>query len=445
MLEAPTQPIPAILDLEQAIDELRQTIQPLIDPSQEKSWDGVQLKRKEAAILQACLQLAGHCIAILIYQLVLSQSVQMSANVRATGKAGLHYTSEGFKEVTISLIGGVEVRVPTRYKLARKARKGQGRKKKRGKRGKKNGQGFYPVLVLLGISERTTPFVRSYVTQAATQSPSFEQARPVVAWLGLDFSKSRIRRISEAFCQVGLAVRAKQLARFATDQTAAGTTLKGKRVALAVDGGRLNIRKTHRKGRKRKSGWPGYKADWREPKLLIIYILDEEGHKVTRTDIPLVADGTLLGLAEFIKILEMWLHQLGLSQAESIVLLGDGAEWIWNNIPTLLEKLGCQPAQISQILDNCHATQHLYTLGEALFGATAGKAWAKKWTKKLKKGKAKALVSEIKHFLDNKKTKTRKQCRLNTTFSSNTRKKDALIMLILRSRSCPLAVGQSRV
>ena len=440
---------PAILDFDKAIDEFRQAVLPLINPfdqtqdmpAPEEKWDGVKLKSKEVAILQACLQLAGHCIAILIYQLVLNQSVQMAANVRATGKAGLSYTSEGFREVAITLIGGVEVRVPTLYKLARKARKGQGRKKKRGKRGKRQGQGFYPVLVLLGISERTTPLVRSYVTQAATQSPSFEQARPVVAWLGLDFSKSRIRRISEAFCQVGLAARAKQLTRFASGQLPAGTALKGKRVALAVDGGRLNIRQTHRQGRKRKSGWPGYKTDWREPKLLIIYVLDEAGHKITRTDIPLVADGTLLGLAEFMKILEMQLHQLGLAQAESIVLLGDGAEWIWNNVPALLQKLGCRPAQISQVLDNCHATQHLYTLGEALFGSTAGKVWAKKWAKKLKKGQAKALVNEIKHFLDNKKNKDQKTVQTEYNFFFKHQKKGRLDYADFKEQKLPIGSG----
>ena len=129
MPEATTQPTPAILDLEKAIDEFRQEVLLLIDPTPEENWDGVKLKSKEVAILQAGLRLVGHCIAILLYRLVLTQSVQMAANLRVTGKAGLHYTSEGYKEVPITLIGGVEVRVPTLYKLARKARKGRGRKK----------------------------------------------------------------------------------------------------------------------------------------------------------------------------------------------------------------------------------------------------------------------------------------------------------------------------
>ena len=275
MPEATSQPTPAILDLEKAINEFRQTVLPLIDPSgqvqgvyleKEKGWDGPKLRRRELSVYRAGLQLVGHCIAILIYQLVLRQSVQMAASARATGKAGLHYTSEGFREVAITLIGGVEVRVPTLYKLARKPRKKGGRKKKRGKRGKSKGQGYYPVLVMLGISERTTPLVRSYVSQAATQAASFEQARLVVAWLGLDFSKSRIRRISEAFCKVGLAIREERLALRAAGQLSKGVALEGKRVVIGVDGGRINIRQTHRKGRKRKSGWSGYKAEWKEPK-----------------------------------------------------------------------------------------------------------------------------------------------------------------------------------
>jgi hypothetical protein len=297
------------------------------------------------------------------------------------------------------------------------------------------------VLVLLGMSERTTPLVRCYVTQAASQSPSFEQARPLVAWLGLDFSQSRIRRISEAFCQVGLAARAKQLARLVAGQLSTGELLKGKRVVLAVDGGRLNIRQTHRHGRKRKSGWPGYETDWQEPKLLIIYVLDEAGRKVTRTDVPLVADGTLLGLDEFMKILEMHLHQLGVAQAESIVLLGDGATWIWKHVPALLQQLGCRLEQIIQILDNCHATQHLYKLGEALLGLTAGQVWAKKWARRLKKGKAKALVNEIKHFLDNKTSKDQETAQTEYTFFLKHLEKDRLDYAYFKEQKWPIGSG----
>ena len=133
--------------------------------------------------------------------------------------------------------------------------------------------------------------------------------------------------------------------------------------------------------------------------MLIIYVFDEEGRKVKEVEMPLVADGTLKGKEEFLKILEMYLYELGIVEAESIVLLGDGAKWIWKNVSELLYRLGCRPEQLTEILDNCHANQHIYKVGEALFGATEGRKWAKKWVKKLKKGQGKRLVKEIHHFL----------------------------------------------
>ncbi len=344
---------------------------------------------------------------MLISQLSLTESVKAAANLRARGHAGLGYVNQAFKEVSLTLIGGVEVRFQTLYKLARTRTRRRGRTRKRGKRGKSRGQGFYPVLTLLGIRDGVSPLVRCQVSQAATQSPSFAQAVLVVAWLGRDFSARRIRRISEAFCRTGLAARSEQMTQMAAGTLPVGDALAGKRVAIGADGGRINIRQTRRKGRKRKSGWPGYDTDWTEPKLFTLYVLDEHGKKLTGVDVPVKADGTLNGIDAFLKILRLALHTLGIAQAEVVVLLGDGAHWIWNRIPPLLQELGCRASQIIQVLDCCHAVQHLYVVGEAVFGvAKAGKAWAKKWAKtwakKLKRGGAKALVREIERYVSRK-------------------------------------------
>ena len=389
----------AVLNLDQAVEEFFKEVRPLLEIKNEQNWDGEKLKSRELSILQAGLRLVGHCIAILIYQLALNQNVQLAAKLAATGLFCLSYTSQGMRPVTITLIGGVEVTISATYKLARKTLKGRGRKRKRGKRGKSKGQGFYPILVLLGIDNKVSPLVRCLITEAATQAPSFEQARPRVAWLGLNLSASRIRRISENFCQTALARRATRLAELANMPTS--QALRDKRVALAVDGGRINVRRTFRRGRKRKSGWPGYESGWKEPKLLIIYVFDEEGRKVSTTEMPIVADGTIQGLELFLELVELYLHQLGIELANQVVLLGDGAHWIWDHIPSLLQKLGCKGEQVTEILDYCHAVGHLYELGEALFGKK-GKKWAKKWTKKLKKGHVTALLNKISQYLANK-------------------------------------------
>jgi hypothetical protein len=403
MLGTTTEPIPAILDLEQAIDEFRKTVTLLLDPAQEEQWDGVKLKEKEQAILLAGLRLAGHCVAILISTLVLTESVNLAACLRAKGEAGLQYVRQGFKEVPITLIGGVQVRVKTLYVLARVRRRKRGRKRKRGK---SQGQGFYPVLVLLGMGQGVSPLLRCLVTQAATQLPSFEQARQPLSWLGLSFSASRIRRISEAFCAIGLKVRAERLAQYASGELPAGAALEGKRVVVAVDGGRMRIRQPKSRGRKRKSGRRGYDTEWREPKLLSIYVIDERGRKVVRTDVPLVSDGTLMGKDEFLDLLRLYLHQLGIALAEVVVLIGDGAPWIWKNIPHLLTELGCRPEQIVEILDTSHACQHVYQIAEALFGATSqAKDWARKWAKKLKRGHINAFLAQINRCLSQSEAK----------------------------------------
>ena len=85
LLTTTAEPTPAILDLEQAIDDFRATVTPLLDPTPAEQWDGVKLQEQERAILLAGLRLVGHCIAILISTLVLTESVKVAASLRAKG------------------------------------------------------------------------------------------------------------------------------------------------------------------------------------------------------------------------------------------------------------------------------------------------------------------------------------------------------------------------
>ena len=442
MMRTTAEPIPAILDLDQAIEDFRKTVTPLLDPAQEENWDGIKLKEKELAILRAGLRLVGHCIAILIYQLCLVESVRLAASARVRGKAGLHYVRQAFKEVPITLIGGVQVRVKTLYRLSRKCTKRRGRKKKRGKRGKSQGQGYYPVLVLLGISERVSPLVRCRVAQLATQSPSFEQAKQEMAWLGLGFSTSRIRRISRAFCAVGLKIRAERLSRMKAEELPAGDRLKGKRVVVSVDGGRIRIRKNTTRGRKRKSGRRGYEGEWKEPKLLTMYVLDEQGRKVISVDVPLVNDGTLMGKDKFLEMLRLYLRELGIALAKVVVLIGDGAKWIWNNIPSLLKSLGCRPEQIVQILDYCHACEHVYDLGEAIFGATSqSKGWARRWCQRLKQGRARSLLKEVERYLAKKESKDLGEMRTEYNYFKRHQENGRLDYPQFRASKLPIGSG----
>jgi len=80
----------------------------------------------------------------------------------------------------------------------------------------------------------------------------------------------------------------------------------------------------------------------------------------------------------------------GLEQAKQVVVLGDGAPWIWNLAAEHF------PGAV-QILDLYHAKEHLWDVAHAVFGrgTAVGKAWATHACSLLEQGHSEALVSAI--------------------------------------------------
>src|SRR5712691_8708498 len=80
----------------------------------------------------------------------------------------------------------------------------------------------------------------------------------------------------------------------------------------------------------------------------------------------------------------------GLEQAQQVVVVGDGAPWIWNLAAEHF------PGAV-QILDLYHAKEHVWDVAHAVFGgATASAtAWATQACSLLEQGQSEALVSAI--------------------------------------------------
>jgi hypothetical protein len=83
-------------------------------------------------------------------------------------------------------------------------------------------------------------------------------------------------------------------------------------------------------------------------------------------------------------------EQGGLSQAQQVVVIGDGAPWIWNLAAEHF------PGAV-QIVDLYHAKEHVWDVAHAVFGSgtAAATAWATHACSLLEEGQSEALVSAI--------------------------------------------------
>jgi len=396
--------IPALLNLDAALEEFRSTVNPLLEVGEKSDWDGPQLLAREQAILRAALILAGQCTALLLTRLVSSLQVQQTARECTQSLRQPTSAGHGNRRVNVTVIGGVSVPLLVEYVVARKPRKSRGRKRKPGRRVAARQQGFYPVLALLGIADRLSPLVRSLVAEHGNLSVSFAAACHTLAQVGITMSTKRVARVTHAFNQVGLRQRHRWVEQYRQGILPTGTLLKGQRVVLSVDGGRTRIRRPKPGRRRKHSRHHGYRADWREPKLLTIYVVDERGRKVKKGCIPVTNDGTFEGVEAFMDLLGMHLTRVGIRYARWVHLTGDGAPWIWERIPTLLRQLGCPADIISEAIDFCHAAGKLNDFAQLAFSSQSeAQAWFRKERHLLKQGQVDKVLRHMEALLSQSK------------------------------------------
>ena len=180
-------------------------------------------------------------------------------------------------------------------------------------------------------------------------------------------------------------------------------SLAGKRVVISIDGGRIRIRKTKR-GKKTKKGRSRYHTDWREPKLLVIYVVDEKG-RIAQEFAPVI-DGTLKGPDEVFRLLEFYLSQLEITEAAKILFIADGAKWIWKRVAPLWQRLGLE-GRCRELVDFHHVIEHVHALAalKTSWRPRERKRWATQQRRRLWRGELQAFIEEIERFCRGKKGK----------------------------------------
>ena len=298
------------------------------------------------------------------------------------------FHSQGTRKKVLHLPGGVTVTLLITYYHRLKTPKAdqQGRR------------GLYPMLMLLGIAGRYTPQMRKQMAKATVLLGSYEEAAQMLAEQGIDVSVNQLRGVTAG------------MGRMLQKLTSQGSlkvvgSVAGRRIVVSMDGGRVRLRERRRgktkKGRKR------FSPKWREPRLFIIYAVDDEGRMAD--DFPPIIDGTLGSCDQLFALLLAYLRGLNLTEAARVLFVADGAAWIWRRVPKLVKALGLKDDQVQQLIDFWHAMEYLGKIAESKSLTGARKShWLTIQKKRLLRGEIGSVIEEIKTVIGPKQTKNHK-------------------------------------
>jgi len=297
------------------------------------------------------------------------------------------FKNYGKRTILIRFAGGSEIRISTNY---------YGRKKKR----KDKEHGFYPALCLFGIHDKCTPALASEVSMLSAALCSLDEAKQMLDSRGCNLNIKTIRNIIKRYAARARLSQEEDHGEVFLD----AKDIVGRRIIISTDGGRIRIRK--KKAEKTKKGRNRYHTDWKEPKLLIIYVVNEQG-RLDKKFSPFI-DGSLNGPDGIFGLMKYYLKKLNIILADKVLFVADGAHWIWDRVGKLMQSLGLKTQQVLELLDFYHAVEHLYALAKLVKGwhEKERKRWVKTQRHNLRWGKLDMVFSAIKIICQGRRSKT---------------------------------------
>ena len=235
-----------------------------------------------------------------------------------------------------------------------------------------------------------SPGVRRMQALVGQQSP-FDQGRQELQLLaGIEVTTKAVERTAEAIGADIAQGDQKEIDRAIQLQLPLGIGPKVPLLYILMDGTGVPVRKSETEGRKGKH--QGQPARTREVKLGCVFTqtgLDEEGYPI-RDPGSTTYVGAIETAEQFGKRLYVEAWKRGWSQADKKVVIGDGAEWIWNIADQHF------PGAV-QIVDLFHARQHLWDIARALhpLDQPAQRRWILRHQPKLDSGQIEKLTAYL--------------------------------------------------
>ena len=252
--------------------------------------------------------------------------------------------------------------------------------------------GQFPADIELDIENtESSPGVRRMEAVVGHQTP-FDHGREQIKLLaGLEVTTKAVERTAEAIGEDSAGHEQQEIQRAVQLDLPIILGVPVPMLYVQMDGTGVPVVKKETQGRKGKT--EGQPAHTREAKLGCLFTQtawDEDGFAIRDPDSTTYV-GAIETAEEFGKRLYVEAWKRGWSRAAKKVVMGDGAEWIWNLAEPYF------PGAV-QIVDLYHARQHLWELARKLYpNAEANqKAWIKVHQRRLlDKGKIEKLVASL--------------------------------------------------
>lgn len=183
---------------------------------------------------------------------------------------------------------------------------------------------------------------------------------------------------------------------------------------------------------------------WHEVKLATIYSKASRCRTAGRRG-RLTAKHYLATLANaegFGQALQVDAAAYGALTARRVVVMGDGAPWIWN-------LAAMHFPEATEIVDFYHAAEHLWTVGEALWGdrqtSVRTRSWVRRYRRYLREGRVKLVLAAIDRSVAQQQTVLTRDRRKTIDLNREYFRRNASRMRYGRFRQMRLPIGTGAV
>jgi hypothetical protein len=286
----------------------------------------------------------------------------------------------------------------------------------------------FPADVVLGLNKNSpaSPYLQEVSALLNTKMPS-EQAVEVAARFGLELSRCFLHREAHRQGLKAQHVRQTHLAQLDTWEQIQALARSQEGPAsgpftLVIEIDAWNIRERDDWGRTQAARHEALRQNkevpskWHWVYVATVFRLDHRG--ATAGGRPIISRRgyvcTRLGIPDLMRQLYRQASDCGLGQTRDVLVIADGAVWIWKAAQDRFPHARCR-------LDLYHADEHLWAIAHELYGKDTPEAsqWLEPVLKQLHQDNPAAVIQSLKDVADQVKDKLQEKVQAQITYFEN--------------------------